>query len=197
MGQNTSNSINLSPWLPALRQLPGIGDKLYQALQILVDGVNQGHANAGVAGAGALSPPPRLDAFNVATDSNGFAYFGLLHNGAKQRGINYFVEHADNPAFVNAHVLHLGTSRNGQLFIGSSTRYFRAYGAYQGSNEAAEPFNFGGSTASAVVGGGSAPATFTSSNGAGTAPSDGSIPGGGFGPVLYTRGGPVTKRNLG
>ena len=37
----------------------------------------------------------------------------------------------------------------------------------------------------AVTGGGTAPATFPPSNGAGTAPSDGSGAGTGFSPVLY------------
>jgi hypothetical protein len=192
----TSNSLDISQWMPAIRQLPVFGDKLSQALQYIVDGVNLGHANAAVAAAGSVAPPPRLDSFNVTTDAMGFAYFGLKHNGNIQRGVNYFVEHADNPGFVGAHIVHLGTSRNGvPLYIGNSTRYFRAYAGYQGSDEVSERTNFGGASPTAVTGGGSAPAAFQQSYGAGTAPTDGSQPGRGFGPVLY-RGPAAAKRTL-
>jgi hypothetical protein len=181
-----SNAIDLGQFLPAIRQLPKIGQPLYEALQSFVDQSNHAHANAAVSGAGSLAPPPRLDSFHVTTCPAGFAYFGMKHNGNIQRGISYFVEHADNPSFTNAHTVELGPSRNGHpLYIGNSTRYFRAYSGYQGSNATSEKTNFGGATAAAVVGGGTSPANFQQSFGAGTAPTDGSRPGSGFGPVLY------------
>lgn len=184
MGKS-SNSIDLGQFLPAIRQIPQYGQKLYDALQSFVDQTNQAHANAAV-GSSALAPPPRLDDFQVTKDTNGFAYFGIKHGAPIQRGIHYIVEHADNPAFTNAHQHVETTSRNPPpLFIGNSTRYFRAYATYQGSNVTSPIMNFGGDTPTAVTGGGTAPAAFQQSFGAGTAPTDGSKPGTGFGPVLY------------
>jgi hypothetical protein len=181
----TSNSIDLSQWLPAVRQIPQYGQKLFEAFQALIDQTNQAHANAGVS-ASTLAPPPRLDDFQVTKDTNGFVYFGIKHNAPIQKGIQYFVEHADNPAFTGAHLHVETTSRNPPpLFIGNSTRYFRAYAMYQGSNVPSPIMNFGGETPTAVTGGGTAPAAFQQSFGAGTAPTDGSKPGQGFGPVLY------------
>ena len=140
----TSNSIDLSQWLPAVRQLPAVGQTIYDCLQGFVDQTNQAHANAAVS-ASALPPPPRLDDFQVTTDTNGFAYFGIKHNAPVQRGIQYFVEHADNAGFVGAHLHVETTSRNPPpLFIGNSTRYFRAYAMYQGSNKPSPIMNFGG-----------------------------------------------------
>lgn len=191
-----SNSVDLSQWLPAVRQIPQIGNQLAQALQGFADQVNQAHAQSAVSGASPLQSPPKLDSFNVTQDTVGNAYFGLQHNGNIQKGVSYFVEHADNPGFVGAHTVHLGASRNGvPLYIGNSTRYFRAYSMYQGNDQPSEITNFGGQTPTAVTGSGSAPATFQQSFGAGTAPTDGSQPGKGFGPVLY-RAPLGAKRNL-
>jgi len=185
MANRTSNALDIGQWAPAIRAIPGVGQKMYEALQYLVDGVNQAHANAAVSTT-VLPAPPRPDAITVNTCPAGFAYFGIKHNGNIQRGISYFVEHADNPAFTNAHTVELGPSRNGvPLYIGNSTRYFRTYAGYPGSNTMSEKTNFGGETPKAVVGQGSSAPNFTDSFGAGTAPTDGSQPGTGFGPVLY------------
>jgi hypothetical protein len=184
MANRTSNSLDISQWMPAIRAIPIVGQKLHEALQYIVDGVNQAHANAATSST-VLPPPPRPDAFTVNTCAAGFAYFGVKHNGNIQRGIHYFVEHADNPGFTNAHVVPLGPSRNGQLYIGNATRYFRTYAGYPGSNTMSEKTNFGGNNPVAVVGGGSTAPNFTASFGSGTAPTDGSQPGTGFGPVLY------------
>jgi hypothetical protein len=197
MPTRTSNSIDISQWLPAIRQIPGVGDKLSQALQYIVDGVNQGHANAAVAGGGPLAPPPAPDDFKVNTCAAGFAYFGIKHNGNIQRGIEYFIEHADNPAFQNAEVMPLGTSRNAPpLYIGNATRYFRCYAMYPGSNQPSGKLNFGGTNPTAVTGQGSTAPNFTGSFGSGTCPTDGSVSGAGFGPVLYRQAGSAQKRNL-
>jgi hypothetical protein len=192
-----SNSLDISQWMPALRAIPLFGQPLYEALTRIVDGVNQGHAHAGVAAAGPLPAPPKINSFTVTTDASGHAYFGIKDNGNIQRGIHYFVEHADNPGFVGAHQIPLGPSRNGQpLYIGNSTRYFRAFSSYPGSNSVSEIINHGGAVPVAVVGGGSSPAAFQQSYGAGTAPTDGSAPGQGFGPVLYRAPASQAKRTL-
>jgi hypothetical protein len=194
-GSSKSNSLDIGQWLPAIRQIPEHGTELAQALQRMVDGFNQSAANGAVAASGPLSAPPQIGKLDVSTCPAGFAYMKITDNGHIQRGINYFVEHADNPAFTNAHTVDLQSSRNGQpIYIGNASRYFRAYSHYQGANEASKPVNFGGDVPQVVSGGGSSAPAFQDSAGAGTAPTDGSKPGKGLGPVLYRPPATNTKR---
>jgi hypothetical protein len=194
---NKASGLDISQWLPAVRQIPGVGDKISQALEYIVNGFNQGMTNAGINAGGAMPAPPRIGSLSVQTCPGGFAYFNIQDNGNIQRNIEYFVEHADNAAFTNAHTVSLGASRNGlPLYIGNDTRYFRAYSMYPGSNQTSKPINFGGTVPTALTGGGSNAPNFTSSAGAGTAPTDGSRSGEGFGSTLYRGPLPTSKRQI-
>jgi hypothetical protein len=197
MANPTSQGIDLGPWLDSIRSIPEHGDALAATFQLLADQAANGHAQAATNPGGDLAAPSRLDNFAVNTDTAGHAYFQITDNGNIQRGVNYFVAHSDNPAFTNAHVLHLGASRNGvPLYIGNSTRYFAAYHGYQGSDKMSPPVYHGGSNPAAVTGGGTSPATFPDSTGCGTAPTDGSRPFQGFGNTLYRQPSSGKKRAI-
>jgi hypothetical protein len=99
-----------------------------------------------------------------------------------QRGIHYFVEYSTTPSFTNPIPIHLGTSRCGREFLGNLTLYWRAYSQYLGS-QPSNPIYFGSAVVpTAVIGGGSITGpTPQQSTGSGTASSNGTQGGQGFG----------------
>lgn len=141
--------------------------RLYEALQDII----QQHANTSQQGnlnpTGQPEPPPAISSLKV-TASNGHFQVAINDPNPIYRGISYFVEHADNPQFTNAHIEELGSSRNANFFLGNVTRYWRAYSSYP-SSAPGPPAYHGGSVPMAVVGGGSIPGpSFQASQGSGT-----------------------------
>ena len=157
-------------WMRGVRVegVPDFGAKLFEALsdiaqqhQTLAQQVNGNPT-------GQPAPPPAIDRLNVKAQSGHFQ-IEIEHGGDFYRDVHYYVEHADNPQFTNAHTIHLGHTRNHSEFLGNVTRYWRAFAAYPTS--AAGPAAYHGSSIAplAVVGGGpvGGPA-FLKSQGSGT-----------------------------
>ena len=142
--------------------------RLYEALQDIV----QQHATLAqqVNGNPTGNPvaPPAPGGVTVQAQ-NGHFQVSIQDGGEIYRGIQYHVEHADNPHFTNSHTEHLGATRNANLFLGNATRYFRAYSSY-GSSPASAPVYHGSPVQPiAVAGGGSVgPPAFLPSQGSGT-----------------------------
>lgn len=155
--------------------------RLGETLEQLQNHINRLGLAAGVDGTGLLPAPARIGAVSV-TGQNGHFSVAIMDKSPVTRAINYFIEHDTDPNFTNPTVIHNGTSRNANIFLGNAILHFRAYSMYQGSTNASEPVTFG-TPAVPVNGGGAvgAPA-FQTSQGSGTA--SGEQGGQGFGTKL-------------
>ncbi len=177
----------------SFEQAPDFGTKLGEALEHLAQSVGNIEQQTNSNASGTPDPPPPINALNV-TASNGHFQVDINHQGVDFfRGVHYFVAHADNPHFKNAHVVHIGTARNAHFFFGNATRYFQAYAQYPGSPPGKIAFH-GGITPKPVIGGGSIPAPqFSNSQGSGTG--DPGVSHSGFGPIPFrtTTGGPPVR----
>lgn len=161
---------------------PEFGAKLRQALLSIQTAHNNVELQTNTNSSSEPTPPPAINGLKV-TGQNGHFSFEVADNNQVYRGINYIVEHADNPNFTNAEQIHLGPARNGSKFLGNVTRYFRAYSSY-GTSPASPPIYHGGNQPIAVTGGGSVGGPPSTTNqGAGTGAAGVALVG--FGPVQF------------
>lgn len=135
----------------------------------IAQGVNSIEQQTNANATGGPQPPPPINALHVTANAGHFN-IGINHEGAEfYRGIQYYVEHADNPQFTNSHTEELGTTRNANLFLGNSTRFFRAYAAYDNSHPGQPAYHGSPAQPIAVTGGGAVPGpSFLPSQGSGT-----------------------------
>lgn len=162
--------------VPQLKKLQQQEPYLYEALKEIVGAVNALSRRVGSDATGPAAAPAAIGSLSVVA-ANGLFDIAITDNSPVGRGINYFIEYDTSPAFSNPIVVPLGPSRNGKLFLGNLTLYFRGYSQYIGS--AIGPKVSYGSPPAAVTGGGPAPPPPQPSQGSGTG-------GGGFGD--FTRG---------
>jgi hypothetical protein len=175
------------------KEFPDLGAKLFEALTDIAGNQNtlaqqvNGNVN------GAPQAPPAVNGLQVSAQ-NGHFQVAITDNSPIYRGISYYVEHADNPNFTNAHTVNLGSSRNANLFLGNVNRYFRAYSSYA-SSPAGPPVYHGSQAQPLVVSGGGAiggPA-FLSSQGSGTGAPEQALQGPGRIPFRSATGAPPTR----
>ncbi len=155
--------------LAFIQQIPVIGARLYESLRSLQQGINaiaiQGNLNP----TGQVEAPPPIQSVN-ATGQNGVLHVSIEHTAADlRRGVSYYVEHADNPSFINSQQRNIGDSRSYSEFVGNQDRYVRAYAAYPGSPAGAHAYHGSAVNPQVVNGGGSiGPPAYLPSQGAGT-----------------------------
>lgn len=142
------------PNLAYLRNIPVIGGRLYEALHGAQKAINtmalQGNLNPD----GHVDPPPAIDGV-TATAGNGVLHVSIQHTAADvRRDVQYHIEHADNPSFINPQIRHIGDSRSFSEFIGAQSRYVRAYASYGASAAGAVSVHGGAATPQTVDGGG-------------------------------------------
>jgi hypothetical protein len=175
--------------LPPDVSLNEVGARLYEALADIDRQAANVEQQTNSNRTGEPPAPPPITGLTVSA-ANG--HFQIAISDQNQtgtfRGLSYWIEHADNPHFKNAHVIELGTGRNADLYLGNVKRYFRAYSAYAGSAPNA-PVYFGGATPKAVQGGGkdSGP-LFLASEGSGTGLKGQQLQGPGVVPFRSTNG---------
>lgn len=176
-----------------LRSLPNIGAKLYETVSDLI--TQHSNITQQVNGSSSSQPlsPPSIGGLDVKA-ANGHFSIAIMDGSPIYRGINYFVEHADNPQFTNAHVIDIGASRNHTVFLGNTTRYFRAYSSY-GTSPPNTPAYFGSQVApTAVTGGGVVGGpSFTASQGSGTGQAGAGLQGPGIAPYRSANGVPPVR----
>jgi hypothetical protein len=180
-------ALSLDKEITYLRQLPGMGAYLGNALQLLQESVNNLGKNVAVDPVGTLPPPPAIQQLTVKTNGQGLVHAVITDNNAIQKHLNYFVEYDTDASFPQPHVVHLGASRsmapmtlpamddngNPQKF------FFRAYSQYHGSHPGPKVHS-----GVAVDPGGTHMLTLLPSTGSGTAAANGQEGGSGFGKVL-------------
>lgn len=183
-----------------LQQVPGFGQYLASALTRITAAINNFGQNVSVDPTGTLPPPPTVQALTVKTNGTGLVHAVINDSNPIQKNLHYFVEYANEPAFKQPHVVHLGPSRtmnpitlpaqddngNPQNF------YFRAYSQYPGGHPGG-PVHFGGTTPTPVAPGGTQKMTLIPSTGSGTAQATGQEGGSGFGKTIF-RGAVGPKR---
>jgi hypothetical protein len=151
-----SNSIRNLKYLRSLssRDFPDLGVKLYEALSDMARHHENLAQQVNGNSTGEPTPPPPVDSVKV-TGQNGHFNIAITDNNPVFRDVHYYVEHADNPQFANPQIIHLGHTRNHNVFLGSVTRYWRAYSAYASSAASAPAYHGGQASPQAVNGGGS------------------------------------------
>ena len=185
-------AVSIDRELDYLQKVPGFGNYLAQALRRLRDGVNNLGVNLAADPTQTLPAPPPIQALTVKSNGNGLVHAVINDQNALRRGVHYFLEYSNEPAFLQPHQIHLGASRSTTPFNlpamddnGNPQKwYFRAYSMYPGSAPG-QKVKFGGNTATAVDPGGTQQMTLLPSTGSGTAPANGQAAGQGFGSVLH------------
>lgn len=118
------------PNLPYIRRIPIIGARLYEALNAVQTQSQATEQQTNANPSGQPAPPPAINGVHVSTGPGGEFQIAITDNGQVARGVNYWVEHADDPSFTNPHVIDLGQSRNHSVYLGSQSLYWRAYSSY-------------------------------------------------------------------
>lgn len=137
----------------ATPELPDLGAKLYEALNYLNNQSQTLAQQTNANGRGQPVPPAGIAGLKV-TAQNGHFSAEITDPNPIYRGVNYWLEHADNPHFINPIVEDLGQTRNWHDFLGSTTRYFRAYSSYASSAPSAPAYHGSQVTPLPVSGGG-------------------------------------------
>jgi hypothetical protein len=157
-----------------IRNLPGdLGPRLYEALADLearnTTLAQQVNGNP----TGEPAAPPNVGGLNV-TGRDGSLHVAITDNSPIYRGIQYHLEHADNPHFINPIPISMGTARHVTIPIGNQTRYVRVASSYSVTAPSQWVYH-GGSQPIGVNGGGMGPGPqFLPSQGSGTgAPGEG------------------------
>jgi len=161
--------------------VPDAGARFYQMMKSIERQTSNTEQQGNVNPQGQPNLPPPIQDVQ-ATGQNGVLHVSITHNGVGlQRGAINYIEHADNPNFINPQIRCVGDSRSYTEFVGNDTRYVRAYNAVPGSG-AGQIVVHGGATPIPVNGGGSiGPPAYLPSQGSGTgAPGQGGV---GPGPV--------------
>lgn len=143
---------------------------------------------------GHSSPPPSPSGISVASGTD-HIHVTLSDNSIRSRALNYFVEWSVNdPSFGNPNVEYLGPSRGKVLALpakdggGVAIKYYvRGYSSYLGSDAPSKKVTYGGAPLpTAVQLTGASQLTPLASTGAGTAPTELSSGGQGFGLAQQT-----------
>ena len=181
--------LTLQREITKVKGIPHIGPIMAIGLQRIEDAINNLGVNVAADPTGTVDAPSPIQGLTIRA-SGGLVHMAISDNNQIQRGIEYFVEHDTNPAFMQPQVEHLGTSRQRMVTLPAKTDsgadqqfYFRAYSQYRGGLPS-KPIHFGGTTPTPVSVGGTTQLTLIPSTGSGTAPNNGSRGGSGFGTVL-------------
>lgn len=173
-----------------------LDSRLAVALENIQDAINQTAKLAGVDATGHTVAPDPPNSISVKANKEA-VHVTIQDNTTRGRTRHYFVEHADNPGFANAHTYHLGVGREQVLnlptFLDDGTTkpnyYFRTYTMEPGSKTASAKINFGGAlNPTAVTLTGTTALTLLPAAGSGTTPSNGQKSGQGFGTSQFRKG---------
>jgi len=161
-------------------------------IEQFTDGINGIANHLGVDPTGKTEPPDAHQALNVAAGTD-HVHVVITDNSPVRKNVQNFIEWtANDPAFNNPNVEHLGASRGRVLALPAKdgggaviSYYFKSYGQYFGSDAQSKHTYFGTKFApTAVTLSGSSQLTLLPSTGSGTGRPDGSQSGAGLGTVL-------------
>lgn len=136
-----------------IRTIPMIGNRLYDAFKSIQQQTTNIETQTNSNAQTQPGPPPAVNGLHVSTGPGGEFQIAITDNGQIQRGINYWVEHSDNPQFSNPHHIDMGQSRNASVYMGSQALYWRAYSSYPSSPSSAAVYHGSQSQPMPVTGG--------------------------------------------
>jgi len=174
----------------SLPDAPEFGVKLAEALLSVQQAHNNVESQVNGNSTGGPQPPPTINGVQV-TGQNGFLHVAIQHDEPFYRGINYFVEHADNPQFTNPQIVKAGDVRNVTIPAGGQ-RYVRAYASYASSHPGQPAYHGSPVEPIPVDTGGVGPA-FLPSQGSGTGFPGQGLQGPGMEPFRPVDGKPPTR----
>lgn len=167
----------------------------------VIDFVNNLSQHLQLDGSGKISPPPQVDAVNVAA-GDGMVHVTHTHNSAINKNLHYFTEWS-NDGQLSWHVVPHSASRETTIALpaktsgGDTQNYiFRGYAQYQGSDPCA-PTYFGGKTSPTVVNvSGTTALDLLPATGSGTGAANGQQGGVGFGVAVQRPASGPKQSNL-
>lgn len=130
---------------------PGFGAKLYQSLHTLALGVSTIAQQTNANPSGTPEAPPPVQQVTVTPHPQGVDV-SIKHEGQFYQGLEYYVDYADNPSFVNARTEHIGQTRNAIIPVGQWNGYYQVRASYP-SGISTRPVLNGGAVAQMVRGG--------------------------------------------
>ena len=182
--------LDLTEYIAEIRSMAGHPwQRMSVMLRKIQDAINQVGNGIGVDPTGHMEPPAPPQGINVAAGTD-HIHVTLTDNSQRSRPLNYFVEWSVNdPNFGAPNVEYLGPSRGRILALPAKDNsnnpinyYVQAYSSYLGSETPSQKIKYGGTyTPTAVQLTGTSKLTPLSSTGAGTAETNGSQGGQGFG----------------
>ena len=127
---------------------------------------------------GPVAAPSQISAIAVTPKGGGVHQVTIQDNSPVSRGISYFAEYSQDPAFGTFTTVPMGPSRQIDVPAGTGNIFWRAYSSYPTSSPSDAVYhgvavNSGGATASAAAG--------IAGTGSGTEPSTQPKGGAGFG----------------
>lgn len=163
-------------------QIASRDPRLAEALDDILARLNTVAEQTNANPTGAPPVPPQIGSLNV-TAAGGVVHAQITDGAPVQRGVVYHFESSTTPNFAQPTLLQSGPSRDFRAALGSQTLYFRAYSQYPTGGPSA-PVWHGTNGAPAPVSPGGAPsAEWLPSKGSGTAPTNGTLGGAGYGHV--------------
>lgn len=167
---------------------PHLAEALDDIMNRLYTTAQQANANP----AGPPPTPPKVGALTV-TAAGGVVHAQITDGSPVQRGVVYHFEASTTPNFSQPHLLQTGPSRDYRGALGAQPLYFRAFSQYPGGSPS-EPVYHGTKAAPTLVQpGGVAGPAYPPSKGSGTASTDGTQGGAGFGFVQQRTVGAPTQ----
>lgn len=174
-------------------EFPDLGAKLYEALNSIAQQSAQVQSQTNTNPKGQPTPPPPISGFNV-TGQNGHFNLRITDNNPIYRGIQYYAEYDTQSHFPNPQVIHLGDTRNHNVFLGNGKYYWRAYSSYASSAPSAPVYHGSSAKPTGVVGGGTVGSpNIQSSQGSGTSSPGQGLEGPGIIPFRSSNGIPPTR----
>ena|SRR5579862_6411723 len=120
--------------IPNLDKLTQDNPLLGEALQSLMNGIEQTGTKLSVNPQGNTNPPAAPTGISVTANASGIHRVSISDNSPRTRNVHYFVEHSTDRHFSasSVQVEHLGPVRQRSLAqsMGTTPVYYRAYAQY-------------------------------------------------------------------
>lgn len=128
--------------------------KYVEALDDIINHVQNVMTQTNASPTGTVNAPPTPGGLTVSA-ANGIFEAAIQDNQSPvTRGVQYFLEHSDTPAFTAPKTISLGPSRNWSGALGNRTLYWRAHSAYPTSPRSGHVYHGGSSAQPLPVRGG-------------------------------------------
>lgn len=169
-------------------QIASANPLLAEALDDILGRLNLAAQQTNANPTGAPPTPPQIGSLNV-TAANGIIHAQITDGSPVQRGIIYHFESSTTTNFSQPTLLQSGPSRDYRAAVGSQPIYMRAYSQYPTGNPSGKVYHGTQATPTQINPGGAPGPAWPASKGSGTASTNGTQGGAGYG-LVQQRGNP-------